>query len=129
MAYLNKITLLGNLTSDPELNYSKNGTPYCRFAIAQNLRTPEGQKLPAEFFDCVVWRGWAENFVNSAAKGMRVLVDGRLRHESWEDRESGQKRSKVRVSARVVCVIPKTQDESRVSTEIQAEATQGSIPV
>ena len=129
MAYLNKTTLLGHTTADPELSYTKNGTPYCRFSIAQNPRSHDGQELPPEFFECVVWKGWAENFVNNASKGSLVLADGRIRHESWEDRETGQKRSKVRVAARLVMVIPHYQEAPQLTAEgVEVETTQGTIP-
>jgi single-strand DNA-binding protein len=128
MAYLNKTTLLGHLTADPELSFTKNGIPYCRFSIAQNPRNQEGQEMPPEFFDCVVWRGWAENFVKDASKGALVLADGRIRQESWEDQESGQKRSKLRVMARLVVVIPRLHSSTEVPVGVETESTPESIP-
>lgn len=110
MPYLNKSILLGYLTADPELQCTTGGTPFCNFTIAQNFRTPEGEEGRAEFYECTVWRGWAEIFVRAAQKGTLVLVEGRLRQDQWDDPETGKKRSRLKVQAQLVVAIPRNSD-------------------
>ena len=74
---------VGNLTKDPELRYTKDGTPVCTFAIASNTGFSEGP----DYYDCVTWRTQAENAGNFLKKGRSVLVSGRLKIESYEDKD------------------------------------------
>lgn len=95
------ITLVGNLTADPELRYTQSGTAVCNFTVAQTPRQydknsnqyVDGNPL---FMSCHVWKKAAENAEQSLAKGMRVIVVGRLRQRSWEDKE-GNKRTTYEV--------------------------------
>ena len=92
----NTVTLVGNITDDPELRFTPTGRPVANFTVAVNkrTRTPEGQwedKLDG-FFRCNAWADMAENVAESLTKGTRVLVTGRLQQRSWEDGE-GNKRS------------------------------------
>ena len=100
MASINKVTLMGNLTRDPELRYAPSGTPVANFSIAVNYRNQESGEEHAEFFDCEVWGGWAENLCKTAKKGSCVLVDGRLRQEIWRDKDTGDNRYRVKVRGR-----------------------------
>ena len=97
MANDNQVTLIGNLTDDPELRYTPSGTPVASFTIAINRRirdatTNEWKDGDASFFKCNVWRQQAENVAESLTKGLRAIVVGQLRMRSWETPE-GQKRS------------------------------------
>lgn len=95
------LTLVGNLTADPELRYTQSGTAVCNFTVAQTPRQydknsnqyVDGNPL---FMPCNVWKKAAENASQSLAKGMRVIVVGRLRQRSWEDRD-GNKRTTYEV--------------------------------
>lgn len=92
----NTVTLVGNITDDPELRFTPSGAAVANFTVAVNRRwrTPEGQwedKLDG-FFRCNCWRDVAENVAESMTKGMRVVVTGRLQQRSWDDQE-GNKRS------------------------------------
>lgn len=95
------LTLVGNLTADPELRYTQSGTAVCNFTVAQTPRQydknsnqyVDGNPL---FMSCHVWKKAAENASQSLAKGMRVIVVGRLRQRSWEDKE-GNKRTTYEV--------------------------------
>ena len=92
----NTVTLVGNITDDPELRFTPSGAAVANFTVAVNRRwrTPEGQwedKLDG-FFRCNCWRDMAENVAESMTKGMRVVVTGRLQQRSWDDQE-GNKRS------------------------------------
>ncbi len=91
-------TLTGNLTADPNLSYTGNGTAKLAFSVAVNhvWRDAEGeQQKKVSYFDCVAWRQTAENAADVLAKGIGVIVTGRLEQRSWDDKETGQKRSKV----------------------------------
>lgn len=91
-------TLTGNLTSDPNLAYTGNGTAKLVFSVAVNhvWRDADGeQQKKVSYFDCVAWRQTAENAADVLAKGVGVIVTGRLEQRSWEDKETGQKRSKI----------------------------------
>jgi single-strand DNA-binding protein len=102
---VNYITVVGNLTRDPELRFTPNGTPVVSFGVAVNKRYQDknsGEWLnSADFFNIVAWFKLAENCAESLGKGDRVLISGRLSQESWEDKE-GQKRTSIRIVANVV---------------------------
>jgi single-strand DNA-binding protein len=100
MASDNTVTLVGNITDDPELRFTPSGAPVANFTVAVNrrYRTPEGQwedKLDG-FFRCSCWRDMAENVAESLTKGTRVVVAGRLQQRSWEDGD-GNRRSTIEV--------------------------------
>lgn len=96
MASDNTVTLVGNITDDPELRFTPSGAAVANFTVAVNRRTRNqdgtwDDKLDG-FFRCNCWRDMAENIAESLNKGMRVMVVGRLQQRSWEDQE-GNKRS------------------------------------
>jgi single-strand DNA-binding protein len=100
MANNNVITLVGNITDDPELRFTPGGAAVANFTVAVNQRRPNqdggwDDKLDG-FFRCNCWREMAENVAESLQKGSRVVVVGRLQQRSWEDQE-GNKRSVVEV--------------------------------
>jgi single-strand DNA-binding protein len=99
MASDNCVTLVGNITDDPELRFTPSGLPVANFTVAVNRRVPKDggweDKLEG-FFRCSCWRDMAENVAESLQKGARVVVVGRLQQRSWEDQE-GNKRSTVEV--------------------------------
>ncbi|MEA4945327.1 MAG: single-stranded DNA-binding protein [Propionicimonas sp.] len=91
------ITVVGNLTADPELRFTPSGAPVANFTVASTPRTFDRQTNEwkdgdAMFLNCAVWRQAAENVAESLTKGMRVIVQGRLRSRSYETRE-GEKRT------------------------------------
>ena len=100
MANYNKVILMGNLTRDPELRYTPNGTAVATLSLAINRRYKANDewKEETDFFDIVVFGKQAENCGEYLKKGRPVLVDGRLSQRRWET-EDGQKRSKVEVVA------------------------------
>ena len=100
MANNNVITLVGNITDDPELRFTPSGAAVANFTVAVNQRRPaQGggweDRLDG-FFKCNCWRDLAENVAESLQKGTRVVVVGRLQQRSWEDQE-GNRRSVVEV--------------------------------
>lgn len=92
----NSITIIGNLTRDPELRFTTGGDPVCNFSVAQSERKPkEGggwEDGPVSFFNCSVWRDLAEHVAESLGKGMRIIVTGRMQQRDWED-DDGNKRT------------------------------------
>ena len=97
MAGETPITLIGNLTADPELRFTPNGAAVANFTVASTPRTFDRQTNEwkdgdAMFLNCSVWRQYAENVAESLTKGMRVIVSGRLKSRSYETRE-GEKRT------------------------------------
>ena len=102
MASYNKVLLMGNLTRDPEVRYTPKGTAIASLGLAVNRRwtTETGeQKEEVTFVDVEVWGRQAETSGQYLSKGRPVFVEGRLRLDSWEDKESGQKRNKLKVVA------------------------------
>jgi single-strand DNA-binding protein len=102
MASYNKVLLMGNLTRDPEVRYTPKGTAIANLGLAVNrvYTTESGeQKEEVTFIDIEVWGRQAETAGQYLAKGRPVFVDGRLKLDSWEDKESGQKRNKLKVVA------------------------------
>jgi single-strand DNA-binding protein len=102
MAATNNITVVGNVTREPELRFTPSGQANTRFGVAVNRRwqdrgSGEWQEATS-YFDVVCWREMAENVSESLAKGSRVLVTGRLEQRSYETRE-GEKRSVVEIIA------------------------------
>jgi single-strand DNA-binding protein len=102
MANGNNITLVGNITRDPELRFTPTGQATATFGLAvnrrwQNRQTQEWEEATS-FFDVVCWREMAENAAESLSRGSRVIVTGRLEQRSWETQD-GDKRSKVEVVA------------------------------
>jgi single-strand DNA-binding protein len=98
MANETSITMVGNLTADPELRFLPNGTAMVKFTIASTPRTLDRQSGEWKdgdplFMNCTAFRDIAENIAESLAKGTRVIVTGRLKLSRWEDKESGEKRS------------------------------------
>jgi single-strand DNA-binding protein len=97
MAGETTITLVGNLTADPELRFTPSGAAVANFTVASTPRTFDRQTNEwrdgdAMFLSCAVWRQAAENVAESLQKGMRVIVQGRLKSRSYETRE-GEKRT------------------------------------
>ena len=97
----NSVTLVGNVTRDPELRFTPSGQATASFGLAVNRRWQDRQsgewQEVTSFFDVVCWREMAENASESLSKGARVLVSGRLEQRSWET--NGEKRSKIEVVA------------------------------
>ncbi len=96
----NKVILMGNLTRDPEMRTTPNGQSVTNFSLAVN-RTWKGadgqQNEDVSYIDCVAWGKPGEIITQYLGKGRAVLVSGRLDQRSWEDKESGGKRSKIEV--------------------------------
>jgi single-strand DNA-binding protein len=92
------ITVIGNVTSQPELRYSNAGKAWVTFSVAHNnwAKNPQTGEVTesTDFYDCKMFGEHAENFAASCEKGTRVIITGTLKQDSWTDQASGQKRSK-----------------------------------
>jgi single-strand DNA-binding protein len=100
MAYLNKVFLIGNLTRDPELRVTPKGTAICQFGIAVNRQFKDDTgalRDETTFVDIEAWGKQGELVAKYLAKGSPAMVEGRLKLDQWEDKTSGQKRSKLKV--------------------------------
>lgn len=101
MASFNKVILVGNLTRDPEVKYTAGGQAVAEVGLAVNRtwfdQKANERKEEVTFVDVTLWGRQAEVAGEYLAKGRSVLIEGRLQLDSWTDKESGQKRSKLRV--------------------------------
>jgi len=100
------ITVVGNLTDNPELRFTPSGVAMARFTVAVNPRvfdktTGEWRDGEASFYNCTAWRQLAENTAQSLARGIRVIVTGTIAQQRWET-EQGEKRSTFAVTAEAV---------------------------
>ncbi|MDA8038010.1 MAG: single-stranded DNA-binding protein [Actinomycetota bacterium] len=131
----NTVTLVGNVTRDPELRFTPSGQATTTFGLAvnrrwQNRQTQEWEEATS-FFDIVCWRELAENASESIKRGARVIVTGRLDQRSWETSE-GEKRSKVEVTADEIgpslrwATASVTKNERRGPGEANTRSTGGS---
>jgi single-strand DNA-binding protein len=101
MANFNKVILVGNLTRDPELRYTPKGTAVARITLAVNRTFTSGEggekKEEVSFVDVDVWGRQAEVISQYMKKGRPLLVEGRLKQDTWEDKNTKQKQSKLKV--------------------------------
>lgn len=97
----NNVTVVGNLTREPELRYTPSGAAVTKFGLAVNrsYNNRNGERVEqTDFFDVTAWRELGENIAESLSTGSRVLVTGRLQQDRWEN-DSGEKRSKITIVA------------------------------
>jgi single-strand DNA-binding protein len=100
MASFNKVILVGNLTRDPEVRYTPKGSAVADIALAinRNYTLDNGEKREeVTFVDVTLWARLAEIAGEYLKKGRPVLIEGRLQLDSWDDKQSGQKRSRLKV--------------------------------
>lgn len=100
MRGFSKAIIVGNLTRDPELRTTSNGSSVCGFAVAINrvYKDASGEKHEdVSFIDCSAWGPLGKMISEYAKKGTGVLVSGRLDQRSWDDKETGKKRSRVEI--------------------------------
>ena len=102
MASFNKVLLLGNVTRDPEVRYTPKGSAVCDLGIAVNrgYTTDSGEKREeVTFVDVTLWGRTAEVASEYLKKGRPVFIEGRLQMDTWDDKQTGQKRTRLRVVA------------------------------
>jgi single-strand DNA-binding protein len=126
MASLNKVFLIGNLTRDPEVRVTPKGTSICQFGLAVNrqFKDDAGQtKDEATFVDCEAWGKTADLIAKYLAKGRSAMIEGRLKLDQWEDKQSGQKRSKLKVVVDNVQFLGAKGDAAAAATGASASTT------
>lgn len=101
MASFNKVILVGNLTRDPQVRYTPGGSAVAEVGLAVNRswfdKNSNSRKEETTFVDVTLWGRTAEVASEYLTKGRSVLIEGRLQLDQWDDKESGQKRSKLKV--------------------------------
>jgi single-strand DNA-binding protein len=118
MANLNRVMLIGNLVRDPELRYTPKGTALAEISVAVNrvYKSEDGTRQEeTTFIDCTLWSRLAEIAGQYLKKGRPVYLDGRLQLDSWEDRQTGQKRSRIRVVAENLQLLGSRQESEAAS--------------
>jgi single-strand DNA-binding protein len=95
---INRVTIIGRLTRDPEMKHTPAGTSVCSFAIANGKTFSQNgeKKEQVSYFDCVAWSKLADVIVEYCKKGHRVAIEGRLVQRRWQD-DNGNSRSKVEI--------------------------------
>lgn len=124
MASLNSVVLVGNLTRDVDVRFvGANSTPVAEIGLAVNDRVKKGDQWVDEpcFCDVVVWGRQAEYLAEHARKGAGLIVNGRLKMEEWTDKQTGQKRSKLKVQAERAQLLDsrKSDSDSRPSSYVR----------
>src|SRR6516165_6156856 len=117
MANLNRVFLLGRTTRDPEIRYTPQGTPVVELGLAINRTwTEDGQKREdTTFVDVTLWGRTAEVANQYLRKGSPVFIEGRLQLDSWEDKQTGQKKSRLRVVGENLQLLGSRQDAEGTS--------------
>ena len=138
MPSYSSVVLLGHLVRDPELRYTPSGVAVCDFTLAVNrkfTRKDSGEKVEeVAFIDVTVWNRVAEISAEYLKKGRAVLVAGHLQQDHWQDKETGQKRSKLRVVGHTVQFIgggsqdDAPSDDLPVADEAPAEPAPAPVP-
>lgn len=126
MAQETSITIVGRLTEDPEMRQTQNGVSVANFTVASNSRQFDRQSnewtdKPAAFWKCNVWRGLAENSVQTLRKGMEVIVQGNVENRPYQDRD-GNNRSSLEVD--VQAVGPNLRAQTAQVQKVQTNGTQ-----
>ena len=98
---MNRVEQLGNLTRDPELRKTNSGTSVLNCCIATQRNVPKGDGFVKKsfFLDFTMWGATAETFYKFHSKGSKAFIDGHLDSDEWEDKATGQKRSKIKMIA------------------------------
>lgn len=127
MPDLNRVTIAGRLTRDPELKYTAAGKPWCHFSIANTRRYRiqggEGYQEETTFVEVTQWGAGAEYTGQKLGKGAAVIVEGRLHTYEWEDRQSGQKRNRLDIQAERVA--PLEWNDKTPAVRERKEQSQG----
>lgn len=106
---INQVILMGRLTRDPEQRTTTTGKIIVNFGLAVDRA---GQDDTADFFDVTAWEKLGELVMQYISKGRKVLVQGRLRQDSWDDKETGKKRSRIEVTATDITFLDGPSDNS-----------------
>jgi single-strand DNA-binding protein len=131
MPSFNKVILIGNLTRDPEMRVTPKGTAICQFGLAINRNYKSGDGEPMQettFVDCEAWEKRAETISKYCTKGAPLMVEGRLKLDEWEDKQSGQRRSKLKVVVENFQFLGSKQEGEGVQRDAPDESQDRSAP-
>jgi single-strand DNA-binding protein len=131
MASFNKVLLLGNLTRDPQMKYLPSQTPVCEFGLATNRRfkSQDGQdREEVTFVDCAAFGKQAETIQRWCQKGKPIFIEGRLKFDTWDDKNGGGKRSKLTVIVEQFQFVNGPRDEAPAGRVEPAKARPSSDP-
>ena len=123
------VTLMGNLTRDPELRYTPGGDAVCDITLAISSGKKGSEKTA--FVECVVWGKTAEAVSGFFRKGKPILVQGELQQDEWTDKETGKKRTKLKVQVRQFSFLPRNgggDDTNNAKPQSPASSTRQSQP-
>lgn len=127
MPNINSVFIGGNLTRDPELRYTPGGRAVCSFTVAINRKwtTKDGeQREDACFVGVTTWEKQAEACSEHLSKSSQVLVEGSLKQDKWQDKQTGQNRSKIKVNAFRVHFIGRPQKKEEAKPQPEERAPQ-----
>ena len=131
MASFNKVILLGNLTRDPEVRYTPKGSAVCDLGVAVNraYTTDSGERREeVTFVDVVLWARLAEIAGEYLKKGRQVFIEGRLQMDTWDDKQTGQKRTRLRVVGETMQLLGARPSGAAAAGETAGESRQTSAP-
>ena len=117
MASFNKVILIGNMTSNPELKQTQSGTSVCSFSIAVNRKFAKDGEQACDFINIQTWRQTAEFVAKHFTKGKPILVCGQLQTRTWTD-NNGQKRYATEVVADEVSFVGSNEDQKKPSPNV-----------
>lgn len=132
MANVNKVILIGNVTRDVEVKFTPKGTAVAGITLAvnRNYKTDSGEKREeVTFVDVELWGRVAEIAGEYVRKGNPLYVEGRLKQDSWEDKDSGQKRTKLKVVAENIQLLGARQGAAKAATEERPAEAASVMPV
>lgn len=130
MGCINKAAISGNLTRDPELRQTQSGTSVLSMAVAVNERVKHGDQWEdrPSYVDVTVWGARAEALSKFLRKGLRVAVSGRLRQDRWQDKQTGENRSRLGIVADEVDVMTPRDSGRERQAPAQQQAQQQAVP-
>jgi single-strand DNA-binding protein len=120
---INQVILMGRLTRDPEQRTTTTGKTIASFSIAVDRG---GQDDTADFFNVTAWEKLGDLVIQYLAKGRRVLVQGRLRQDSWDDKETGKKQSRIEVTATDVTFLDGPSGDDNGSSQRSSNSSSSS---
>src|SRR3989304_10037016 len=125
MPALNRVQLIGNLGRDPEARFTATGKKYATFSVAVNRtwKSAEGEKQEAtDWFLVNAWGKLADICLDYLKKGRLVFIEGRLRSERWEDKDSGEQHTRTVVVATTMQILDPQPDETEIVAEEETVA-------
>lgn len=134
MPNLNRVFLMGHLTRDPEVKSTTGGQAVCKFGLAVNRHwtgSDGSKKEDTTFVDCEAWGKTGEAIGRYMAKGRPLFVEGRLKQDQWQDKESGQNRTKMGVVVEAFQFVdgkPAAQVEAKPGKDSESPGHDPSIP-